>query len=199
MALFRLSVPSLHPSSPLLPLMEEEEKRHLADVHPITYMGLRKWGGVRIRSISIGCVWLLTLGSAGLLALCSIDFIEALFFCILALSLIVVSLCSLSVLLVLQRPGPGPGPGEGGENRERVDPLKQRAFQTLVAIMSVLLLWFAGFLVCLSLNTSVSLSYSDGCAALMSGPWFSPPSSLAIPLLYLHRAGKLPCLHSSAT
>lgn len=32
--------------------------RYLAVVHPITYVGLRQARGVRMRNISIGCVWL---------------------------------------------------------------------------------------------------------------------------------------------
>ncbi|KAJ4918612.1 hypothetical protein JOQ06_027846 [Pogonophryne albipinna] len=92
-------------------------ERYLAVVHPITYLGLRQGGGVRIRNLSIGCV-------------------------------------CISVLYVLKRPGPG----EVGGNRKRVDQSKQRAFYTIMAITGVILL-----------------------------------SSLMLPLLFLHRAGKLQC------
>ncbi|KAF7661827.1 hypothetical protein LDENG_00251970 [Lucifuga dentata] len=166
-------------------------ERYLAVVHPITYVGLRKGGGVRIRNISIGCVWLMSFGSIGLLVLYSPRFPEVPFFCILVFSLIVVSFSSFSVLRVLKRPGPG----EGGGNRERVDQSKQRAFQTITWIMAVLLFWFVGLLTCVALHTSPSLSVSDGCIVLLSGIWFSVPSSLVTPLLFLHRAGKLPCFH----
>ncbi|TNN34645.1 hypothetical protein EYF80_055188 [Liparis tanakae] len=37
-------------------------ERYLAVVHPVTYLGLRKGPGIRIRNISIGCAWLFCSG-----------------------------------------------------------------------------------------------------------------------------------------
>ncbi|KAK2899691.1 hypothetical protein Q8A73_012820 [Channa argus] len=39
-------------------------QHYLAVVHPITYLSLRKHKGIRIRSITIGCIWLLSFGPA---------------------------------------------------------------------------------------------------------------------------------------
>eukprot|EP00064_Thunnus_orientalis_P019247 superscaffoldBa00004732_g19363 len=40
-------------------------ERYLAVVHPVTYLGLRKARGIRIRNITIGCVWLLCFVTTG--------------------------------------------------------------------------------------------------------------------------------------
>ena len=164
-------------------------ERYLAVVHPVTYMGLRQSGGVKIRNISIVCVWLLSFGWSGVAGGIDLPYIPI--FCALVVASVVVSFCSLSVLRVLIRPGPG----EVGGDRERVDQSKQRAFHTITTIMGVLWLWFAGFLVCLALKYSNLLNYNDTCRVLLSGFWFSLPSSLVLPLLFLHRAGKLPRCH----
>lgn len=169
-------------------------ERYLAVVHPITYLSLSKTDGVMIRNISIGCVWLLCSGLITLRLLIVTNFIMILFFCNLVFSLIVICYCSLSVLRVLIRPGPG----EEGGNRGKVDKSKQRAFITITVIFAVLLLRFGGNLVCLTLASSSVFSYSVGCAVQVSGVWFCLPSSYVLPLLFLHRSGKLLCFKSNS-
>ncbi|KAI3376422.1 hypothetical protein L3Q82_016443 [Scortum barcoo] len=44
-------------------------ERYLAVVHPVTYLGLKQSGGIRIRNISTGCVWLLCFGWMGVTTL----------------------------------------------------------------------------------------------------------------------------------
>ncbi|XP_034722294.1 uncharacterized protein LOC117941363 [Etheostoma cragini] len=164
-------------------------ERYLAVVHPVTYLGLKQSGGVRIRNVSCGCVWLLCVGWSGVLAVFR-PFIPVLpFLSLLIFSLLVVSFCSLSVLCVLIRPGPG----KVGGDRERVDQSKQRAFCTIMAILVVLLLMFAVSLGGCALYTASILSYTGTCVALASALWLNLPSSLVLPLLFLHRAGKLGC------
>ncbi|KAL7374794.1 hypothetical protein ABVT39_007281 [Epinephelus coioides] len=165
-------------------------ERYTAVVHPITYMSLSKTGGVLIRNISIGCVWLLCAGLIALRLLVDENFNMILFFCNLALSLIVSSFCSLSVLRILIRPGPG----DDGGNRGKIDKSKQKAFITITAIMAVLLVRFGGNLVCMSLFTSSVLSSRAGCVVRITGIWFCLPSSYVLPLLFLHRVEKLPCI-----
>ncbi|XP_078020846.1 uncharacterized protein LOC144459912 [Epinephelus lanceolatus] len=116
-------------------------ERYLAVVHPITYMGLRQSGGIKIRNISIGCVWLLSLVWSGVIVQSLNDIPVAPFLCLLLFTLVVVSFCSLRVLCVLLRPGPG----EVGRDRKRVDQSKQRAFHTIAAITAVLWFSLAGF------------------------------------------------------
>lgn len=165
-------------------------ERYVAVVRPMTYMSLSKTGGVTIRNISIGCVWVICSGLVALRILLNQNFTMILFFCNLVLSLIVTSFCSISVLRVLLRPGPGDDVG----NKGKVDDIKQRAFVTITAIMSVLLLRFGGNLVCMALASSPLLSFTAGCVVRMSGIWFCLPSSYVLPLLYLHRAEKLLCI-----
>lgn len=164
-------------------------ERYVAVVHPITYMSLSKDGGIVIRNISIGCVWLICGGLVALKILITQNFIVILFFCNLVLSLIVSSFCSISVLRVLLRLGPS----EEGSNAGKVDKMKQRAFVTITAIMAVLLLRFGGNLVCLALASSSLLSHTVGCVVRVMGIWFCLPSSYVLPLLFLHRAEKLVC------
>lgn len=164
-------------------------ERYVAVVHPITYLSLSKAGGITIRNISIGSVWLLCSGLVTLRILINQDFTMILFFCNLVFSLIVISFCSISVLRALTSLGPVKEGSTGG----KVDKLKQRAFVTITAIMAVLLLRFGGNLVCMALASSSVLSYSVGCVVRISGVWFCLPSSYVLPLLFLHRAEKILC------
>ncbi len=167
--------------------------RHLAVVHPIIYLSLRQRGGVRIRNITTGCIWLLYLGSFGLNRIGNFSTIPG--FCLSVFSVLVVSFCSLSVLCALIRPGPG----EADRERKRVDQSKMRAFYTIMAIMGALLFRFGGHLLVLAVYASVALSERVRCGVLVSGVWFSLPSSLVLPLLFLHRAGKLVCMNSNTS
>ena len=164
-------------------------ERYLAVVHPVTYLGLRKASGIRIRNITIGCVWLLCFAGTGLLAIEENMSLSIIYFCLKALSLILVSFCSLSVLFVLIRPGPG----EGGGSRQQVHQSKLRAFYTIMAILGVLLLRFGGNILTTALYTSPHLGEVERCGIWLCNVWICLPSSLVLPLLFLHRAGKLPC------
>lgn len=164
-------------------------ERYAAVVHPISYLNLSKEGGVTIRNISIGFVWLVCAGIVALKIVITRDFIVILFFCNLVLSLVVSSFCSLSVLRVLTHVRPGDEVSKVG----KVDRQKQKAFVTITAIMAVLLLRFGGNLVCLAMASSSLLSYRVGCVVRITGIWFCLPSSYVLPLLFLHRAEKLFC------
>ena len=157
---------------------------YLAVVHPIIYLSLKGERGVGIRNISIGCVWLLSCGATSLTTFNTVSsFVN---FCTCISSLIIISFCSLSVLGVLIRPGPG----EQGGDRERVDQSKQRAFCTIVSILGMLLLSLVWSLVWLVLYIT---RQSGNCVTLVSALWFNLPCSLVLPLLFLHRAGRLVC------
>ena len=157
--------------------------RYLAVVHPVTYRGLRNSRGDMIRNIGIFSVWLLSFlfnSAAEYNQVLSL----LLFICVLVTSLVVVSFCSISVLCALTRPGPG--------EQGRVDQSKQRAFFTVMAILGALSFWLFGFLVSSVLKIS-QLSKSVTCLIQASFVWFSLPSSLVLPLLYLHKNGKFSC------
>lgn len=160
-------------------------ERYLAVVFPITYLSLRQRGGVRIRNVTIACVWLILLAllAQNILAFSISNFIS---FSLSVLSIVVVSFCSASVLYTLIRPGPGDGVG----NRDRA---KMRGYYTIMAIMVALLFRFGGHLLVLSINATPAVSEEVRCCILVSGVWFCIPCSLVLPLLFLHRAGKLLC------
>lgn len=166
-------------------------ERYLAVVHPVMYLKLRHSKGVRIRNISIGCVWLLYCGWVGVTALYSPIFPDIPWFCFLVLALAVVSFCSLSVLCVLIRPGPS----EMGGNREWGEQSKQKAFYTIKVITGVLWLYFLGLLLTSAVNKLLLLSFDDGCVVLTFGYLLTLPSSFVLPLLFLQRAGKLVFRH----
>lgn len=168
-------------------------EHYLAVVHPITYLQLREAGRARIRSISIGCVWCLCFGWVGVTEASLPDFPIIPFFCLLAFSVIVVLFCCLSVLNVLTHPGPG----EVGGHKERVDQSKQRAFHIITVILGVLLLKFVTLAVCFGLHSLQSVHLEIACALTDSAIWLTLPSSLVLPVLFLHRAGKLTCCRQS--
>ncbi len=160
-------------------------ERYLAVVHPITYMGLKRAGGVKVRNISIGCVWLLCFGLAGVLAWYFPEIPSVAFYIIFIITIFVICFCSFSVLFVLIRLGQW----KVGGNRQQTDKSKQRAFYTVTAIMVTLGIRLCGILlfnVMLGLEEGIG---SNECVVIMSGTWFCLPSSLVLPLLFLHRAG----------
>lgn len=162
-------------------------ERYLAVVHPVTYRGLRVVGGVRIRNISIGCVLLICFGSLILTALYFPSFPAAPTFAIFAFSIFVVIFCSLSVVHVMI------GLGLGKVGGTQIDPSKQRAFHTIMAVTGALALRSCG-LMALNINFELEgTNGNDGCIILMTGVWMCLPSNLILPLLFLHKAGKLSC------
>ena len=163
-------------------------ERYLAVVHPITYLRLRNERGIRIRNISIGCVWLLCFVAMGFLKIENI--FSSMDLCFLIIAITTMSFCSLSVLCVLIRPGPG----EQGGVRERVDQSKKRAFHTIVIILGVLVMRFAWGLARAIIFLSDGSNY---CVIMTSGFWFYLPSSLVLPLLFVHRTEKIVCCKNS--
>ncbi|KAL4007619.1 hypothetical protein ACER0C_001471 [Sarotherodon galilaeus] len=160
-------------------------EHYMAAVHPITYLSLRKGRGVRIRNISIGCVWLLCFALTGFIMVKDIILAIVNFF-LMILFLTISSFCSLSVLCVLIHPGPR----EENRNRDRVDQSKKRAFCTIVTILGMLVLKFVW-------DLYWSVVYITGahlgCVLMSSGAWLNLPSSLLLPFLLLHRTGKFGC------
>lgn len=155
--------------------------RYLAVVHPIAYFTLKKERGAGIRNITIACAWVLCF--VGLAFVMMDDYI-VLDFCFLFLAFISVSFCSISVLCVLIRPHPG-AQGGGWEN---VDPSKKKAFNTIMIIMGVLV---TRFVIGLAWAIIFLWRQDNNCLFMIASGFFNLPSSTVLPLLFLHRAGKL--------
>ncbi|TNN36268.1 hypothetical protein EYF80_053557 [Liparis tanakae] len=162
-------------------------ERYLAVVHPVTYLGLKKGKGIRLRNISIGCVWLLSFANACLLFVEDTHSINIIYSCNLSFIFMVICFCSLSVLYVLIRPGPG----AGGEGRPRADQSKMRAFYTIMIILGVLFFRLVVTAVNSNVYSSPVVGQTEKCSLWFSLAWFTLPSSLVLPLLFIHRAGKL--------
>ena len=170
--------------------------RYVAVVYPITYRRLKQVAGLYIRNISTGFVWLQCFATVPFYSLTtnnrSVFLTTAV--CLMSVLLIAVTFSSLSILHVLIRPRPG----EVGRNGARIDKSKRRAFHMIIIIMGVLWLRFGGALVCNVVLVSPGVSPGVQCVVGAAQVWFNVPSSLVLPLLFLHRAGKLPgCKHNT--
>lgn len=164
-------------------------EHYLAVVHPVAYLHLKQAGEVWIRNVSIGCVWLVSFGWLPVYYVGSYELIWIFYLCILAPYLLVVPFCSISVLCALKRPGPG----KGCAKKDQAHQSKQRAFFTISVILGVLLFRFVGNVSGNVIYSSTIVSSDNFCVALMFLIWLDVPSGLVLPLLFLHREGKLQC------
>lgn len=152
-------------------------ERYIAVVHPITFLNLRNRLGIRIRNITVACVWLISFVGLSLFYTEDIIYWEL---CFILLALVVISFCSVSVLCVLVNPGPG----EKGEERKKLDQSKQRAFITIVSSLVVLMLTF-------SFNIILEVAYvSSGninCVFLACVFWVQLLNCLVLPIFFLYK------------
>lgn len=159
-------------------------ERYLAVIHPITYVSLKNVSWIRIRNAIIAIAWVFSALSMGTLLLPYGPSLIILSFFIVGSSFLAISFCSISVLCSLIRPGPA------GRDRRQVNQTKLRAFHTIISILAVLLLRIAGCI--LTIIPGESLNQNGECGMWLAVLWFSLPSSLILPLLFLQRAQKLP-------
>ncbi|CAJ1085809.1 uncharacterized protein LOC117807007 isoform X2 [Xyrichtys novacula] len=166
-------------------------ERYLAVVHPITYRSLRTAKGMRIRDLTVCCAWLFSFAWAVAVTLINKLIFAITAFCVTVVFFLVISFCSLSVLCILTRPGPGK---QGG--KRQVDQSKMRAFYTILAILGLLMFRFGGNMISITLYAAIKILERGLCEMMLSVTWFLLPSRLVLPLLFLHRAGKLLCCKS---
>lgn len=158
-------------------------ERYLAVVHPVIYMHTKK---STIRGISILSSWLFSLGKLYFTIYDEYTIINIVCFVELTFCLIIVSFTSIAVLRVLRRPS------VGREVKKRVDQTRQRAINTILAIMITLLIKFCGKLILVLCLPSPVFSTTFQCLLIYLSFFLSLPSSLVVPLVFLHREGKLP-------
>lgn len=163
-------------------------ERYLAVIHPITYLGLKKANGVRKRNTAIVSIWLLNIMQAVCMFIKLNNYLIFLYLCIVTLFLAIVSFSSLYVLCALLHSRPG----EGG-SRSQLDQSKIKAFYIMVVIVGVLMVRFVGQCCSTLLYILLDVGESPKCILLLCVVWFSFPSSLPLPLLFMYRMGRLRC------
>lgn len=164
---------------------------YLAVVFPIVYLSLRKPKFIRARNVTIGCIWLCNIPLVVLLRSLEHDPIIGFLLSITAFLLLFIVFSCLSVLYVLIRPAPG----EGG--RRQVDQSKLKAFNSMIAILTVLTFRFVGTTVCNVMFVSREVKEDEKCAVLLSLFCNGLPCTLLQPILFLQRTGKLPFCKNS--
>jgi hypothetical protein len=158
-------------------------ERYLAVVHPVVYL---KYKPLRYRVGITGLVWLVVIGFC--LSTMFMGFFAPYFR--LAMSayiviLLVMSFCCLSVLWALKRPRPGDGEKEVTNN------MKMRAFKIILINLIVLVMNYLPMLLVAALYGHLGSRLHQ---ALIVSLTVAVVTGFMQPLLYLHRAGKLPCI-----
>lgn len=171
----------------LLPMLICVE-RYLAVVRPITYLKLRQAMGTRIRNMITAVIWQQCfVGPGGVVLFIEYTELNFLPFSIMGFCLIAVIFCSLSILCVLIRQPPG----KKVQDKMQTDKAKRRAFKIILIIMGVLMIRFGGNMICYAVNALPTTSRDVWCIATILGSWSNLPSSMVLPLLFLHRNCKM--------
>lgn len=161
--------------------------RYLAVVHPFTYLSLRKEKAIRIRNIIIIWVWLACFAFLGTETLKSQILKEIIIYFLILLFFLIMSFCNLNILLVLNRSRPG------DSCHQQAHQSRMKAIYIILFIMAVLLLKFGWDMISFRIIFLLPLQQEQICVVFLSTVWTNIPSSLVLPLLFLHRAGKLQC------
>ena len=158
-------------------------ERYLAVVHPVVFL---KYRPLRYKVGCSGLVWLVLIGGCLTLmfgmqqnVLCYVFWGEI---------LVLISLmlfCCLSVLRALKHPGPG----EGATGRGMND-MKIRAFKIIFIILVSMMANYVPWVVVLPFSGILDLRQFFHATYICL--FISVVSGVVQPLLYLHRAGKLP-------
>lgn len=167
-------------------------EHYVAVLHPVQYLKSKKPRSVRNRNIIIVCfwiiwvIWVIIIGTSPQMMDLNVQLhgMYGIGILILGLQFLVVVYCNVSILCSLTRPGPG----VAHRDTMSVDLKKRRAFYTITTIMAVLLIRFLGSI----FQIFCVVWMENDCLIQSVFVWFSLPSSLVQPLLFLHRAGKLP-------
>lgn len=168
-------------------------ERYMAVVQPVTYRNLRKAKWIKIRKITVGCVWLIGFVMAGLIFVDDNGLLAYVFIAAEALVIFIIFVFNLCVLCVLIRPGPG----KEVKGRQQVDQSKLRALYTMALTLGVLLLRLSSYIISMFMYSYRQVGEPERCVVLLVGIWFTLPSSLALPLLFLQKNGKNLCQKNS--
>lgn len=163
-------------------------ERYMAIVHPIMYRRQRKEVLMRVRKACAAAVWLFSTGLMYYSIVVLPDVPSLVFLAISVVVVFVINFCSFSVLHALVRLGMWK---VGGDKRQ-IDPSKKRAFHLAMAVTGALWLRLCG-LMCFN----IAFHLEKRCTMMFLSFWFFIPSSLALPVMFLQRAGTWHCRSSS--
>ena len=152
-------------------------ERYIAVVHPVVFL---RYKALRYRVACCCVVWLMVFAlSLFLFVSLTVMCYVFLGFCIVCIA--VVSFCCLSVLRALRQPGPGEGQKrDSGQGND----MKSRAFRIILISLVVMLV---------SIVSCIPFALSLSPVILIITCLLVRVSGSVHPLLYIHKAGKLPC------
>ena len=163
-------------------------ERYLAVVHPVVFL---RYKPLRYRLACCGVVWLLVLGLCFTIVFTDLSKNHNYYITLYAVVMSVMLFCCLSVLRALKRPGPGEGERNRGMKSERGGSreVKMRAFKIILIIMAALMFNYIPVLFLFFFNMMITLPLFEPIGMI-----FMVVGGLVQPFLYLHRAGRLPCI-----
>ncbi len=157
-------------------------ERYIAVAYPVIY---RNQATVKHRYIGAGLVWLGTLSYGGLAVSLCTQYTRDIYILSLAISLLVITACSLGVLKVLLRPSPGETQKEGMPRQ------KKRAFVIITVILVCISVPYGLDLLLFSIKDTITINAF--CVLQSIIMWLSHQCSV-IPLLYLSKHGTFSCI-----
>ncbi|XP_067104306.1 somatostatin receptor type 5-like [Osmerus mordax] len=162
-------------------------ERYLAVVHPLVFLRYKPF---RYKVSCSGLAWVLVLGVCSTVASVSDD-LRVYYYCLLSFFLVWMSVktfCCLAVLKALKRPGPG----DGDKEKDGTNSMKTKAFRIILIILLTMMVNYLPTILIIPLidflpNPQYKLATTVTFSMIVA-------TGFVQPLLYLHRAGKLPCV-----
>ncbi len=157
-------------------------ERYLAVVHPVTFL---KYKPLRYRVICCTVAWTITLWSC--LFCLYLSQTPSVLFVQFLLVIFIQLFCLVTVLRALKQSGPG----ERGREREEENHMKRKAFLIILINTVTTTIIYVPFAIA---GLVTILTNQNMYAIWITGLIFYVLAGFVHPVLYLHRAGKLPCL-----
>ena len=138
---------------------------------------------LRFRAVCSGLMWFAVMVTMSSIWTADLEMMLIISLLLYFMTLSVIVFCCLSVLWSLKQPGPVETERTGGNT------VKRRAFSIISLNLGIILVTYLPFMVVLSLN---SLSLDIFLYLYIPTLYMILLGGIAQPLLYLHKAGKLP-------
>ncbi|KAJ8000613.1 hypothetical protein DPEC_G00182190 [Dallia pectoralis] len=158
-------------------------ERYMAIVHPVTFLFCKP---LRYRVGCCAVVWLMILGFCFAYWYKTTNAVNDYTLGLIVVTFSVMLFCCLAVLRALKRPRPGEGDSDGMNNK------MLRAFRIILLIMVTMVVMYLPLTVLLTMYHFLKpVNFSFGQSICFS---ITIVTGFIEPLLYVHRAGKLPCI-----